>query len=46
MFVCHVQVVARLLNVPVAEHQLNDADVDAIRQQPRLDSVVPFAGRL
>ena len=29
----HVQVALRLLNARVAEHQLDDADVDAVRQQ-------------
>src|SRR5258705_9034577 len=34
LFVRDVQVALRLLNARVAEHQLNDADVDAVREQP------------
>src|SRR5207248_2326757 len=33
-FVGDVQVALRLLNARVPEHQLDDADVDAVRQQP------------
>jgi hypothetical protein len=32
-FIGHIQVALRLLNARVAEHQLNDADVDTVGQQ-------------
>ena len=31
----HVQIALRLLDARMAEHQLNDANVDAVRQQSR-----------
>jgi hypothetical protein len=43
-FIGHIQVALRLLNARVSEHQLDDADVDAVGKQPTcafMPQVVP-----
>jgi hypothetical protein len=43
-FVRYIQIMLRLLDAGVPEHELNDADLDAVRQQPTralMPQVVP-----